>query len=42
LKETIEIEKSHIPEDWHTEASDFLIKLLIKNPAMRLGRFGSF
>ena len=42
LKGIIEVEKSQIPEDWQTEAADFLIKLLIKNPSLRLGHYGSF
>lgn len=42
LKEEIEVEKSKIPEDWESEAADFLIKILVKNPALRLGRYGAF
>jgi hypothetical protein len=42
LAENIEVEKSKIPEEWQPESADFLIKLLIKNPHLRLGRYGSF
>jgi len=42
LGENIEVEKSKIPEEWHSDSADFLIKLLIKNPMLRLGRYGSF
>lgn len=39
---TIEVDKCDLPEGWRPEAADFLVKLLIKNPELRLGRYGSF
>jgi serine/threonine protein kinase len=27
---------------WKSEAADFLVKLLIKKPELRLGKYGSF
>jgi serine/threonine protein kinase len=42
INEHIEVVKSDLPEDWKPEAADFLVKLLIKNPELRLGRYGSF
>lgn len=38
----MEVEKSKVPEEWHPDVADFLKKLLIKNPALRLGRYGSY
>lgn len=38
----IELKKYNLPEGWNPEAADFLVKLLIKNPLYRLGRYGSF
>lgn len=38
----IEVAKCDLPEGWMPEAADFLVKLLIKNPELRLGRYGSF
>lgn len=42
INEPIQVAKSDLPEGWMPEAADFLVKLLIKNPELRLGRYGSF
>jgi hypothetical protein len=42
LNDSIDIEASDLPEGWNSEAIHFLVKLTIKNPSLRLGRYGSF
>jgi hypothetical protein len=42
MAQEIELKKENLPERWNPEAADFLVKLLIKNPLFRLGRYGSF